>query len=347
MRGIITSTEEIGKAGPRRYNGLEDLDDLEASILAGGAGRRMSALTAHLAKPLMYLPGGTLLEHQLALLARFEVSRIFVVTRYKGQQIRRAVGGLRDVTTLRQGPPDTLLSAIGVALRSAREPCILIHGDNYFSHNLDYLADAVSTHFLDSGCHALFAVDSNLTGQGSPEALAATGCYVLSPELLPLVDHLKESDQLCALTRELLEKGQTVGELSLPGWRQNVNEPGDLLATARRILEDWPGAFHCPGAETGYDPQGRSFGSEGPVWVSPQAVVVDCALGPFAVIGLGAVVRNSVLRNVIVFPGAEVTDQELAGAIVLPGPRGCRVLSANGNVEPGGEGRYQEEISQF
>jgi len=311
---------------------------LEGSILAGGEGRRMRAITAHLAKPLLYLPGGTLLEHQLALLSRQRLGRICVVTRHKGRQIQRAVRGVSGLTTLRQEPPHTLLGAIATALGSAREPCIVLHGDNYFSHRLEYLAEAVHEHFLDQRCQALFATDPKLAQEDSAEILSASGCYVLSPELLPVVRELIESDQLSSLTRALLDEGVGVRRVPLRGWRQNINEAADLLATNRRILEDWPGTFHLPGAEAGCRRQGSSFGAEGPVWVSPQAVVVDSSLGSFTTVGSGATVRGSNLVEVIVFPRAEVVNQELSRSLVLPGPEGCLVLSADGDIGRDDEG---------
>jgi NDP-sugar pyrophosphorylase family protein len=298
----------------------------------------MRAITAHLAKPLLYLPGGSLLDHQVALLTRMRLRHICVVTRCMGQQIERAVRGSKGVTTLRQGPPGTLIGAIATALETSGQLCLVLHGDNYFSHDLRYLADEAREHFKDANCRALFAVDAEVTSKHTGDRLAGSGCYVLSARLLPMVNELSEHDQLCALTESLLEHQLGVRKVPLRGWRLNINEPADLLATSRRILGNWSTTFHCPQAEEGYHPHGGSFGREGPVWVSPEAVVTGSALSPFTVVGPGATVRGSVLRETIVFPGAEVVDQELTRAIVLAAPGGRLVLPADSYVGPDHEG---------
>ena len=132
---------------------------MQALILAGGEGTRMSHLTAHLPKPLLYLPGGTLLEHQLALLARLSVSQIFVVVHHRAEQIQQALLTCEAVTLVLQKHPFTLLGALASAEGHMTESFIVLHADNYFSEGLEYLLEEAQA--ASSGCEAdaAFLVD--------------------------------------------------------------------------------------------------------------------------------------------------------------------------------------------
>ena len=135
---------------------------MQALILAGGEGRRMSHITARLPKSLLYMPAGTLLEHQLALLTHLGVSHTFVVTHHLAGQMERALRGHEAVTTLRQRPPFRLLGALDSAEGYFTEPFIVLHGDNYFSRGLDYLLEEAQTTASDFKPDAVFVVDPGI-----------------------------------------------------------------------------------------------------------------------------------------------------------------------------------------
>ena len=134
-------------------------------------------------------------------------------------------------------------------------------------------------------------------------------------------------------------------EVPLMGWRVNINELDDLLSVIRRQLDRWPHSFHTAVAEEGYNRTDGCSQSVLPVWVSPKAEVVDSRLGPFAVIGPGAVVRNCVLRDAIVFPNTEVQDRRVEGGVVLPS--GGVVLSSHHDVQRGQEGPGEQEQTKL
>jgi NDP-sugar pyrophosphorylase family protein len=305
----------------------------------------MSSITSRLPKPLLYLPGGSLLEHQLALLVRLPVSRVHVITRGTDRQIERALAGLNGVIRLAQEPPYTLLGALATASGHIRDTCLVLHGDNYFSHPLDYIAEVAETSMVDSGHEALFVVDHLERPVDRAVRLASAGCYVLSPHLFRISEALRPRDELRSFTKALVDSGVAVSELRLGGWRQNINELGHLLAASARILDDWPGSFHPPGTEAGFEPSGESLSVEQPVWVSPQAEVVDCELGPHAVVGAGAQVRGSVVREAIVFPGARVTHRRMARGIAIAGPGQSLLLATESDVDGGDEGHAEKEVT--
>lgn len=316
---------------------------MQALILAGGEGTRMGQVSGRLPKPLLYLPGGTLLEHQLALLARLPVSHTYVVTRHGQRQIGRALQGMRGVTQLPQMMPHTLLGALATVEGRITEPFIVLHGDNYFSHSLDHSVQLAQAAMEDDGVEAVFVSDSAHGELEAGERLSATGCYVLTPGLLPLVRELSRGDELLSLTEALLERGVPLGEVPLEGWRANVNELSDLLALSRRILERWSASFHPAGAEAGFNRCTGCRQAALPFWVSPDADVVGCRLGPFTVVAPETSVRECELREVVVFPGAEIEGLRLSKGVVLPGPEGSVVLASQDQVDRGEEGQAEEE----
>ncbi|TKJ30824.1 MAG: hypothetical protein CEE40_03950 [Chloroflexi bacterium B3_Chlor] len=318
---------------------------VQALILAGGEGRRMSDITAHVPKPLLYLPGGTLLEYQLAQLAQLGISHTFVVIHHEAEQIERALHGLEGVTLVRQRPPLTLLGALASAEAHVTELCLVLHSDNYFSNGLGYLLrEAQNT---PSGFNATFLVESRTHPQNKARRLASTGCYVLSPEVLSATSTLKHADGLWHLTARLLESGAMVREVRLQGWRSNINHLTDLLNASRRILEDWSERFHPSRAAAGYNRTEGCRNAELPLWISSDSQVTDSDLGPNVVVGPKARVNGCELREVIVFPGAGIVGQRVEGGVVVPTKTGSLVLTSQEQMHGRQKSHSQEEPAEL
>ena len=312
---------------------------MQALILAGGKGSRMSRISAHLPKPLLYLPAGTLLDHQLALLARLPVSHTFVVLHHRAQQMEQALWGHEGVTPLQQRPPFTLLGALASAERYMTEPFLVLHADNYFSQGLDYFLQKAQTAVSsDTKPDATFLVDLQAGGLDRGRRLASTGCYVLSPQVFPVVKRFQDGDQLLCLTGGLLEYGAVVKEVPLRGWRANINDSQDLLRASGHILEEWSRSSHPLGAAEGYNRVEGCLKAEPPLWISTESEVVDSDLGPYVVVGPRASVRNCELREVIVFPGARVIGQRLERGVALPAESGFLLLAPEDQVRTHQEG---------
>ncbi len=306
---------------------------MQALILAGGEGSRMSRVTAHLPKPLLYLPGGTLLEHQLALLSWLPISHTFVLISHHAEQMEQALHGWPDVTALRQSAPFTLLGALASAQWCLTERFAVLHGDNYFSHGLEYLLQEAQTAGGGSKPDAIFVVDAQAGEPDLARRLASTGCYLLSSGVFETLGMVQGGDELADLTGTLLEQGAALEEVHLRGWRENINHLQDLLRVSRRILEGWSASYHPPGAAGGYNRVGAGFEAEPPVWISRDSEVVDSHLGPCVVVGPRARVRSCRLREVIVFPDAEIVDQRFECGVVLPGGTGRLLLSPQDEVD--------------
>jgi NDP-sugar pyrophosphorylase family protein len=303
----------------------------------------MGSLTAHLPKPLLFLPGGTLLEHQLALLARSGVGHTFVVTRHRGVEVVEALRGFTGVTPLRQRPPSTLLGALATVGGHVTEPVLVLHGDNYFSQSVDYLAEAGRSIAEGGRLKAVFLVEDRDEQRSAAERLASTGCYILSPALFEVIGEISDGDELRSLTEALLESGVPVKGVPLRGWRANVNTVSDLLATSRRMLETWSCSFHADRADEGFNRRQTGSRTESPLWVSPDAETMGSRLGPFVTIGPGAIVEDCVLREAIVFPDAQMRRLQARGVVVLQGPDEPLVLAPQNEGDGGEKGHDQKE----
>jgi NDP-sugar pyrophosphorylase family protein len=318
---------------------------MQGLILAGGEGTRMGRLTAHLPKPLLYLPGGTLLEHQLALLSTSGVSHTFVVARHREGDIVCALRGLGDVTPLPQQLPSTLLGALASARGHVTEPVLVLHGDNYFSQSLEYAVRAARCMVQSGRSKVVFVVEERHEQRGEAEHLASTGCYILSPGVFDLIRKLSAGDELRSLTGALLGSGVQMESVPLRGWRANVNTLNDLLTASQRMLERWSDSFHPARAVEGYNRCQRRTEVEFPVWVSPDTETTGSRLGPFVAIGPAAVVEDCTLRQAIVFPGAEIRGLKAQGVVVLRGPNGPLVLASQDEGNRREKGHGEEEPS--
>jgi glucose-1-phosphate thymidylyltransferase len=311
---------------------VKEIETMQALVLAGGEGRRMRQVTAQMPKPLLYLPGGTLLEHQLALLAELGVSQTYVVVHHQSDQMERALHGLAGVSPLRQRPPFTLLGALGSAEGCLTETFIVLHGDNYFSQGLQYLVEAAQGTPSGLKVDAAFLVESETRHLDEARHLASTGCYVLSPEILKAVRAFQHGDELWHLTAGLLDVGAVVEAVPLRGWRQNINRLEDLLMVSRRLLDDWSTGLHTVEAVKGLKRTEGLQNVRPPVWIAPDSTVSDSYVGPHVVVGPRARVSECALREVIVFPGAEIARQTLDRGVVIPTRLGSIALTPEDEI---------------
>lgn len=294
---------------------------MHALILAGGRGTRLRPLTDIRPKPLLYLPGGTILDYLLADLRALSVDTIGIVVNYNAEKIAAHVDGASDVTLIQQRRPFTLLGALRSAADWVDDTTLIVHADNYFSQSLQpaiFAADAhSSTFFTDTPDEPDLA-----------RRLANTGAYILSSEALQLTADLADADELIALTSELLARDYPVKATPLPGWRCNINEPADLLTVNRFLLSSWPEVAHPMAANAGYDPMAFS-------WTAPDAHVNgETHMGLYVTVGDGATIHDSALHNVLVFPGVELNSFEEENVILAETEQSLlRVYVPNGGTE--------------
>lgn len=289
---------------------------MQVLILAAGQGTRLGPVGELIPKPLLYLPGGSLLEYQLQLLKALSVDRVFIVVDHLAEKVEehlRALGWEDSVTLIRQRKPPGLLGAILSAEDCIAGRFLVLHGDNYFSQVPAYFVTAAE------GAEYAFLTDG-VASISEAKRLATSGCYLLSPAVFPLLREVLAQgtgDSLVELVHPLLAKERPVEGLSLRGWRRNLNRPRDLLEVSARILGEWDHCFHPASAEPGYNKGGEGFRLNPPCWISPTSRVLNSSLGPHVTVGEGAGVVGSILTNAVVFPRAEIRDVHLSGAVAI------------------------------
>ncbi|GAP63795.1 MAG: hypothetical protein D6802_11770 [Ardenticatenia bacterium] len=270
---------------------------VQALILAGGRGTRLRPLTDLYPKPLLYLPGGTLLDHLLNQLERLAITDIAIVVNYKADAIARHIRKRRHIRLIQQKGPATFMAALASAADWVQGPTLVLHGDNYFGQWLEpYVRRATP------GRNTFFVSQDAAFGDTAAR-MAQTGAYILQPEIFRWARMLVEHDSLQALTYEIVARNAPMQILPTNICRFNVNEPSDLLHITHLMLRDWSSMVHPPYANLLYDPMMLS-------WKARDAVVEESSLGLYVTIGHGAHVRRSRLRHALVFPHTHVEDEE-------------------------------------
>lgn len=123
---------------------MASTDIQQAVILAGGRGERMGGLTEGLPKPLLSVAGRPIIEHQLAVARRYGVDEVLVLSGYKGEMIRDALGdGTRFGLAIRHRIEVSPLGTAG-AMKEVEgelgERFFVFYGDTIFDLDLPALA---------------------------------------------------------------------------------------------------------------------------------------------------------------------------------------------------------------
>lgn len=108
-------------------------DPVSAVILAGGLGERLRPFTQAIPKPLLPIGEQSLLEIQLANLARHGVSEVFIATNYKSEYIENFIGdgaqlGLR-IHYSRESKPLGTCGPISLLRNRLSGPFLVMNGD--------------------------------------------------------------------------------------------------------------------------------------------------------------------------------------------------------------------------
>jgi len=286
---------------------------VEVVILAGGAGLRLRPITYWTPKPLFPVPGGTFLSRLLQQIAPLNPRAIHVVTHHLADQIAEMVAQHPNVHVLQQSPPFTLPGALASAARVVKEPCLVLHADNYFSA---LPLDAIRT-APDTGCTFLLETLPDIPV--SSHATVSTGCYLLNRAALQESTILSAEDTLATLVAKLQKSGHEVRFAPLGGWRYDINTVQDYLALQRQLWAD-------PSTRPAQNGDGPS------VWVAPSTTVADAVLGPHVTVGRHAHLRDCTLAESVVLAGSRVEGVRLQNVLAGPGPEGCSVLMFSGEV---------------
>jgi glucose-1-phosphate thymidylyltransferase len=102
----------------------------------------------------------------------------------------------------------------------------------------------------------------------------------------------------------MIEKGERITTFHVDGW-YDCGKPETLLATNRYLLDKKSTERRIPGVVV-----------IPPVYISPNCEISRSIIGPYATIADGAVVQDSIVRNLIISEGAKVQKSLLDNSII-------------------------------
>ena len=302
-------------------------------VPAAGRGTRMRPLTDRRPKPLLPVGDRSLLERVFDT-ARDVVDEFVVVTGYRGDEIREAIGDSyrdRPVHYVEQAEALGTAHAVAQAAPVVDDDFLVLNGDVVVDPSLPRaLADAgapaiAATEVEDPRAYGVLstAADGSLAGivekpADPPTDLANVGGYALEPEVFEYIDRTPESErgeyEITTTIDLLLGDGRRIDVARYDGTWLDVGRPWELLEAnelALAALDEGTGVsgtveedVHLRGpvvVEAGARIRSGAY-VEGPVLVREGADVGPNAylrgatvVGPDAHVGHSVEVKNSVL----------------------------------------------------
>lgn len=304
---------------------------MEAVIIAGGLGTRLSPLTDRRPKHLLPVGGVPFLAHQLSKLARAGVEHVVLATSYHSEQFLPVFGDGSaydlSLTYVREEYPLGTGGAIrhaAAALHSgADEPVVVLNGDQLSGHDIAAQVAAFLSDRADVSLHLVRVGDARPFGcvptddsgrvtaflEKSAEPLTSqinAGCYVFRRRCIDDVP----ADRVVSVEREafpaMLAAGRVVvGHLDQSYWR-DVGTPEALVAASADLVRGVatsPAYRHAPA---------QRLVQDGARVDASARVGAGSVVGPGATVAAGAAVDGSVLM-----PGARVGPGATVVASVL------------------------------
>ncbi len=292
---------------------------MKVIIPVAGIGKRLKPHTDSLPKPLLTVAGQTILDHVLQPLNDIEVEELMLVIGYKGELIREYVDKNYNFN-MRYIEQEKLLGlgyALNLAIRDMDDgPLLIILGDTIVECDL--------SEFVGAGDYVL-----GLRGVPDPQRFGVAEIengYITNLEEKPAhpksnlgligLYYFSDSSRLKQLLARHVDSGKlTSGEIQFTDALQEMIQAGTKFVphtvggwfdcgTVRTLIEA-NGTF-LSRMEQPEAPIGSTYIE--PIYVAPDAVVLNSILGPNVTIESGARVENSILKNSIVNAGATVKN---------------------------------------
>lgn len=303
---------------------------MDIILPVAGFGSRLRPHTWSKPKPLVTVAGKAMLAHVLDRVMPLEPGKIVFITGYLGDQIE---------SWARENYPDTELVFVeqpemlgqSDALYRTREhvdgDAMMIFPDALFEADFGHLstvdADGVAfTYYVeDPSAYGVALLDDN----GHISRLIEKPSEPVSHEAVIGIYYFREWQALMrAIEQQFEQKIMLKGEYFIADAIQIMIDSGAKFEISQiSVWED------CGNAEALLDTNRYLLGAEPPSpaqrtgslivppsFVHREAVLEDAVVGPYASIGAGTVVRNSVIRDSIVEENSEIVDAILQRSVV-------------------------------
>jgi bifunctional UDP-N-acetylglucosamine pyrophosphorylase/glucosamine-1-phosphate N-acetyltransferase len=331
---------------------------MKAVILAGGRGVRLEPLTHTLPKAMLPLAGRPLLEHLIEAVREVGIREVDLVVGPDGGEIREYFReGERhsvEIEYFVQEEPLGTAHALGMARQE--EEFLALNGDTF-------LSPPALEALLEAGPSAAvlgLKKRENPVGYGvvemegdrvkgireKPSGVASgwvnAGVYRFTPQIFEAIERTPPSPrgeyELTASIQALVEEGETVRGIEIPGPWLDLGTPWTYLDSNREVLKGMEGKIEGR-IEDFVTIRGEVHLGKGAVIRSGSTIEGPCYIGEGTVVGPNAFLRefSSIGRDCRIGNGVEVKN-----SIVMDGTRvphlsyiGDSILGRNCNLGAG------------
>lgn len=296
-------------------------------IPVAGLGTRLRPQTWSKPKPLVSVAGKPVLGHVLDRLEVLKLNKVVFVTGYLGDQIQEYVRENYSFESafVEQQPQLGQSHAVIMARDEITGPTVILFPDMLFEADLSQLASVAA----DGAIFAKEVADPRRFGVIVPENglirelvekptepvsnLAVVGIYFFKQieRLFDAIDfqikhNLQQGNEyyLAAALQHMIDGGTRLTYLPVQVW-EDCGKPEALLSTNRFLLNERSETPRIPGSVV-----------VPPVVIDPTASIKNSVIGPYASVGKGVTIQNSIVTDSIVDDGAQIETMLLRDSIV-------------------------------
>jgi len=296
-------------------------------IPVAGLGTRLRPQTWSKPKPLVSVAGKPVLGHVLDRLSVLDLDKVVFVTGYLGDQIEQYVRDNYDFDARFVSQREQLgqSHAVHMARGVVTGPTVIVFPDMIFEADLTMLSriDSDGAIFVkaveDPRRFGVIVADHGrilelVEKPTNPISnLAVVGIYYFRKieSLFDAIEYQMSNDlqqgneyYLAAALQHLIDNGMNLTHLPVEVW-EDCGKPEALLSTNRFLLRKGGEIPSIPGSVI-----------VPPVVIAPTASVRNSVIGPFASVGAGVTINNSIVTDSIVDDGAQIETVMLRGSIV-------------------------------
>lgn len=225
----------------RQTNALLPID---AVLMAGGRGERLSPLTDNCPKPLLPLGGKPIIEHNIDRILSFGISNITLSVRYLSNQLREYFGdGKQMGASIDYVEEDFPLGTIGSVslIKKFHNDTVLVMNSDLFT-NIDL--EEFYTHFIDAGAdmsiasipynvsvpYAVMEFDGDkvksLVEKPTYTYYSNAGIYLIKKSVLQQLEYGKHCDATDLMQR-LIDNGKKVTSFPIVGYWIDIGRHED------------------------------------------------------------------------------------------------------------------------
>ncbi len=306
---------------------------MDIILPVAGFGTRLRPQTWSKPKPLVSVAGKPMLAHVLDRLLPLNPSKLIFITGFLGDQIEAWARANYDIPLAFVEQPSMLGQTDAIARTShlVANDALILFPDMLFEADFTVLTDlsadgAMFTKTVDDPSALGVAVVEGdrivrlIEKPAEPiSTLAVIGIYYIKhmKELYSAIEDqmardikLKNEYFIADAIQIMIDRGSKIVPAPVTVWEDCGNAEA-LLSTNRFLLN----------AVENEPPSAGTVVTIPPVFIDPSATLDHCVVGPYASIGAGAVIRDSIVRDSIIDEGARVELTIIEGSIVGRGAR--------------------------